>query len=210
MPRKKKSETGSPSMEGPDLSHIADPLRILAEPMDGLILDPENARTHDEDNLKSIVASLRRFGQRKPIVVNRGTKRIEAGNGTCEAARRLGWTHLAVVWVEDDPATARGFSIADNRTAELAGWDQVKLETLLAELSDDLPDLHAALLLEQLRPAAGPVKLKPLDMKPPPKMAWVLIGLPVVRFAEISERIESLSGVDGILLETTQNDGNEN
>jgi ParB-like chromosome segregation protein Spo0J len=152
MPRKKNP--APPPAAGPDLpdlSYIADPLRVLAEPLAKLLPDPENARTHDEDNLRSIVASLRQFGQRKPIVANSRTKTIEAGNGTFEAARRIGWTHLAVVWVEDDPAAARGFSIADNRTAELADWDGLKLETLLAELADDSPSLYAELLLRDLR-----------------------------------------------------------
>jgi ParB-like chromosome segregation protein Spo0J len=169
MMRKKKPARPAPKPR-PDLSYIADPLRALAEPLATLLPDPANARSHDEDNLRSIVASLRQFGQRKPIVVNSRTKTIEAGNGTFEAARRIGWTHLAVVWVEDDPAAARGFSIADNRTAELADWDGLKLETLLAELADDLPQLYDELLLRDLRektadedPAGGDPSVQPVD-----------------------------------------------
>jgi len=40
-------------------------------PIDGLVPDPQNARTHDEANLASIAASLARYGQRTPLVVNR-------------------------------------------------------------------------------------------------------------------------------------------
>lgn len=140
----------------PDLSFITDSLRPLAEPVDGLVPDPENVRTHDEANLRAIVASLRQFGQRKPIVVNRATRHIEAGNGTFEAAKKLGWTHLAVVWVEDDPAAARGFALADNRTAELADWDQLKLESLLSEMAEEplCESLYRDLLLDELREKA--------------------------------------------------------
>ena len=71
---------------------------------------------------------------------------VEAGNGTLEAARALGWTHVAAVLVDDEPATAAGFGISDNRTAELAEWDQEALDKLLAsiEIVDD-PELQAML-----------------------------------------------------------------
>jgi hypothetical protein len=48
-----------------------------------------------------------------------------------KAARDLGWSHLAVVFTDDDPVTAAGFSIADNRTAELAEWDGEAPDRLL-------------------------------------------------------------------------------
>lgn len=107
-----------------DLSHIAEQLRPLAVPCADLLLDPANARRHPEPNLEAIKGSLRVYGQRKPVVVNRRTGTIEAGNGTLQAASALGWSHLAAVYVNDDPMTAAGFSIADNRTAELAEWDR--------------------------------------------------------------------------------------
>src|SRR5215472_16348289 len=103
---------------GADLSMIAEPLRPLAVPCSELLLDPANARRHPEANIEALKGYLRAYGQRKPIVVNRRTGIIEAGNGTLQAALELGWTHLAVVYVDDDPMTATGFSIADNRTAE--------------------------------------------------------------------------------------------
>ncbi len=118
----------------PDLSHIAEPLRSLAVRVADLNPDPANARLHPDRNLATIVASLRVYGQRKPIVVRREGMVVEAGNGTLEAARRLGWTHLAVVLVDDDPVTATGYAIADNRTAELAAWDEQALGRLLADL----------------------------------------------------------------------------
>jgi DNA modification methylase len=121
----------------PTLSHIAEQLRPLAVPLADLVLDPANARKHPEDNLEAIKGSLVVYGQRKPVVVNKRTGAVEAGNGTVEAARALGWTHVAAVYVDDDSATAAGFAIADNRSAELAKWDQEALDKLLAELKVD-------------------------------------------------------------------------
>jgi hypothetical protein len=74
------------------------------------------------------------YGQRKPIVVNKRNGVIEAGNGTLQAALSLNWSHIAAVYVDDDPAVAAGFSISDNRTAELAGWDKEALDKLMKEI----------------------------------------------------------------------------
>jgi len=58
-----------------------------------LSLDPANVRKHDRRNLDAIKASLRKFGQQKPIVVD--TKGIVlAGNGTLTAAKELGWSEI--------------------------------------------------------------------------------------------------------------------
>ena len=133
------------------LAHIADDLRPLAMPISELTADSGNARRHSPQNIDSIVASLRQFGQRKPIVVNVSAGAVvEAGNGTLEAARRLDWTHIAAVKVLDDPATHHGFSIADNRTAELGDWDDALLAELIAEMQEETPDLATGLLLDDL------------------------------------------------------------
>jgi site-specific DNA-methyltransferase (adenine-specific) len=100
-----------------------------------LTSDPQNARKHDEKNLEAIVGSLRQFGQRKPIVVSQGNI-IVAGNGTVEAAKRLGWESIETVripdgWTEDQ---IKAFALADNRSAELATWDVQVLNKQLMEL----------------------------------------------------------------------------
>lgn len=125
----------------PDLAHIAEGLRPLAVPVGAVRQDPANARRHPERNLAAIKASLARYGQRKPVVANRATGLIEAGNGTWEAAVALGWPTIAVVYVEDDPASASGYAVADNRTAELAEWDDEALARTLRALRDAGEDL---------------------------------------------------------------------
>jgi DNA modification methylase len=101
-----------------------------------LSLDPKNARKHSARNLEAIAASLEKFGQRKPIVVHRGV--VLAGNGTLEAAKSLGWTEIDVAEVPDDwdNDTAKAYALADNRTAELAEWDESELAKQLLELLD--------------------------------------------------------------------------
>lgn len=107
-----------------------------------LTLDPKNARKHSQRNLDAIAASLVRFGQRKPLVVHRGV--VLAGNGTLEAARSLGWTEIEVAEVPDDwdMDTAKAYALADNKTAELAEWDESELAKQLLELDDKGWDIH--------------------------------------------------------------------
>jgi ParB-like chromosome segregation protein Spo0J len=101
-----------------------------------LLNDPSNVRKHDERNLDSIKASLQRFGQQKPIVVD-GKGIVVAGNGTLDAAKSLGWKDIEIVRTELVGADAVAYAIADNRTAELAIWDDDALAQTLAALKLD-------------------------------------------------------------------------
>jgi len=104
--------------------------------IDELDLDPRNARKHDAKNLKAIADSLEQFGQRKPIVVWGRT--VVAGNGTMVAARSLGWTEISIVRVPDDWGSdqVKAYALADNRSAELAAWDEQVLASQLLELQE--------------------------------------------------------------------------
>lgn len=108
-----------------------------------LKFDPRNARKHDDRNIKAIMDSLNKFGQQKAIVVG-DDNIVIAGNGTLEAAKRLGWDTIDVrrSGLKSDEATA--YAIADNRSAELAEWDDPVLGDILSELKEsgwELDDL---------------------------------------------------------------------
>jgi len=110
-------------------------LRIETVNINSLTPDPANARKHDGKNLKAIASSLEKFGQRKPIVVTPDSI-VVAGNGTVEAAKSLGWTQIAIArtpvgWSWDQ---IKAFALADNRTADLADWDETVLAEQLLEL----------------------------------------------------------------------------
>lgn len=101
-----------------------------------LSFDPSNARKHSEKNVEAIKGSLRKFGQRKPIVVRNGV--VIAGNGTLQAALALGWSEIEVVRADDMTNTdAMAFALADNRTSELAEWDNEVLGSQLQALFED-------------------------------------------------------------------------
>lgn len=110
-------------------------LEIIKKKITDLSHDPSNVRTHDEKNITAIKASLRKFGQQKPIVIDdKGT--VIAGNGTLESAKSLGWTEIDCVVTQLDSLNKTAFAIADNRTAELADWDQTALDLQLKSLAD--------------------------------------------------------------------------
>jgi len=109
-------------------------LEIL--PIDTLIPYANNARTHSDDQIKKIQASLREFGFVNPVLIdaNRG---VIAGHGRIEAAKREGMTEVPCVFVEHlTDAQKRAYILADNRLAELAGWDMDILKLELDALAD--------------------------------------------------------------------------
>ena len=120
------------------MTDIHESLKPLAVSIDSLTPDPSNARKHDKRNIEAIKASLARFGQTKPIVLHANGSTIIAGNGTWYAAKELGWTHIAAAKTSLDTAAAVAYGIADNKTAELAEWEDDTLRDLMDALPDDL------------------------------------------------------------------------
>lgn len=89
----------------------------------------------------SIASSLAVNGQYKPIVVNVGThtgraNEVLAGNHTLLAARKLGWSEVDVWLVDVDEQRAKAIVAADNRLADLGGYDEMELFALLDGLED--------------------------------------------------------------------------
>jgi ParB-like chromosome segregation protein Spo0J len=99
--------------------------------------DPRNARKHPERNLDSIKSALREFGQQKPIVID-AKNVVIAGNGTLAAAKALGWKSLDCVRSQLKGHRRTAYAIADNRTAELAEWDDSVLAASLQEMAGDV------------------------------------------------------------------------
>lgn len=141
----------------PEHNVIADLADMLVD-IATLSIDPSNARRHPDRNLNAIKASLKLFGQRKPVVVQKDGMIVRAGNGTMAAAKALGWKQIAAVVVDDDNSTATQYAIADNRTSELAEWDDETLGVLLQGMTDKERELLAfdqsefAKMLEALEP----------------------------------------------------------
>jgi DNA modification methylase len=113
----------------------------LATSIEELVPLPGNPRI---GNVDAVAESLKKFGQRKPIVVRRSDKTIIAGNHTWQAAKKLGWSEIAVVWTDDDEDTAKAYALADNRTAEIGSYDEDALKAMVESVATASPELITA------------------------------------------------------------------
>lgn len=111
-------------------------MKVTRVPITQLIPDPVNARKHNERNIDAIKGSLSLFGQQRPLVVDKKNV-VVAGNGTLAAAKQLGWTEIDVFITDLTGSQARAFALADNKTAELAEWDDEILKQTLDALLNE-------------------------------------------------------------------------
>lgn len=118
------------------MTDVVVPNKIRQVPVGRLKGYERNSRTHSEAQIGAIVESIRRFGFTNPILVAEDMT-ILAGHGRLEAARSLGLEKVpCVVLAHLSDAERRAYVIADNKLAELAGWDQDLLRLELGELRD--------------------------------------------------------------------------
>ena len=104
--------------------------RVLTE----LVPSVRNARTHSKKQIHLIAESIKEFRFTTPILVTIDGE-IVAGHGRYEAAKLLGMKTVPVICVDHlGPQQIRALRIADNRLAELSGWDNEILKLELGEL----------------------------------------------------------------------------
>jgi len=116
-------------------------MKITTKLVTELIPYVKNSRTHSDEQVAQIAASIKEFGWTNPILVD-GDNGIIAGHGRLMAARKLGHTEVPTIELKDlTEAQKKAYIIADNRLALNAGWDNEML-TLefdsLKELGFDL------------------------------------------------------------------------
>ena len=111
--------------------------------IDSVQAPPKNVRQGD---IGAISESLKAHGQYRPIVVDKRTNYILAGNHTWKAAKALGWAEISAGFIEtkDDDEALR-ILLADNRANDLAMYDTGSLEELLRELSESDEGLEGSL-----------------------------------------------------------------
>lgn len=119
-------------------------MKIVHKPVDILIPYINNSRTHSDEQVAQIAASIKEFGWTNPILVDRENG-IIAGHGRLLAARKLGYKEVPTIELADLTETQKkAYIIADNRLALNAGWDN---EMLTIELNDLLADGFALEML---------------------------------------------------------------
>ncbi|WP_313898783.1 ParB/Srx family N-terminal domain-containing protein [Methylobacterium sp. E-045] len=116
-------------------------LTILDQAPAALKANPRNARTHSKKQIAKIADSIRAFGFTVPLVVD-DTGLVLAGHGRLMAAKQLGLPTVPTVRLDHLSDTQkRAYAIADNKIANLAGWDRATLSLELGELAIHLPEI---------------------------------------------------------------------
>jgi ParB-like chromosome segregation protein Spo0J len=120
------------------------PLQVEYVPIEKLAPYKRNPRTHSNDQIKQIAASIKEFGWSSPIVVD-GNYGVVAGHGRLLAARQLEMPKVPVVQMKHLTATQRrALVIAENQIGLTSDWDLPVLRSELMELKAldfDLPVL---------------------------------------------------------------------
>jgi len=150
--------------------------RIEFWPVERLVPYARNARTHSDEQVAQIAASIAEFGFNNPVLVDTDAG-IIAGHGRLLAARKLGLTEVPVVVLDHLSETQkRAYILADNRISDNAGWDEEALAAELAELqATELPldllgfseDDLARLLPEEEAPAPAAEAVEDTVEDPP-------------------------------------------
>lgn len=104
------------------------------------IIPYENNPRFNDDAVEKVAASLREFGFRQPIVVDKDMV-IIAGHTRLKAAESLGMKEVPVLIADDmTEEQVKAYRLADNKTAEFASWDFGKLEEELADIDIDMSE----------------------------------------------------------------------
>ena len=109
-------------------------MKIQEIEIEKLIPYARNSRTHSDEQVAQIAASIKEFGWTNPILVD-GEAGIIAGHGRLAAARKLGLKKIPVIELSHlSPTQKKALIIADNKLALNAGWDNDMLALEFEEL----------------------------------------------------------------------------
>lgn len=185
----------------PDLSNQP-PIRCAftrIAPVSELKPFPNNPNRHPPAQLAAYARILRHQGIRKALTVSKKSGFIVTGNGLFETALLEGWQFLPID--EQDFATAadeKAHVLADNQLPEMAELDPDLARDLLSDLGEADFDLDLTGFgdddLAKLFGTAEPSEpvVRKINVRPLPKMAWVLIGVPVGDFGPVQALLDQL------------------
>ena len=117
---------------------------IIYKRVDELIPYARNARTHSDEQVAQIAASIREFGFNAPVLID-GQGGIIAGHGRVMAARKLGLESVPTIALPHlSDVQKRAYILADNKLALNSGWDNEMLQLELEEIAADGLDISLA------------------------------------------------------------------
>lgn len=164
-------------------------------PTERLHPHPRNPRNHGEA-VRAIEKSIRQFGFVEPIVARKKDGCIIAGHARLKAAKACGYKEVPVIWCDLKDVDALAYMIASNKTGELAEWDQVTLDAVVAAIAEESAEALSATGLspEEIDGMLGGALEEPTTIRlKPVKTAQVLITIPVSHYPILAPYIDDIA-----------------
>jgi hypothetical protein len=165
---------------------------------------PSNWRTHPQAQQDALQGILAEIGYADALLAREledGTLELIDGHLRAETTPDM---EVPVLVLDVTEAEAKKILATLDPLAAMAEVSAEKLDALLQEVDNSSV---TAIFGDLQSRKSHHAELKQLSVAPPPRMSWVLIGIPTLRFGEIADSIERLTGLPDIILETTANDG---
>lgn len=146
--------------------------------------------------VEEVAASIKKYGFGQPIVARKENGEVIAGHTRLLAAKRLGLPRVPVRFVDLDEKKSHELALVDQRTAELADWDDDLKDEVLSEADADV----GALFAEDKSGGRDPLEVEEVDVSEAMEPTfWMVVSGPLSRQPEAIERLrkalEELSGV---------------
>ena len=175
---------------------------VRTVPIAELVPDPDNANKGTARGRKLLKNSLKKLRAGRSILLDKNFTAI-AGSKTLEEAKKQGFKKVTVVDsdgetlvavrrtdLQANDKTAQELAVADNRVAEVdLAWDQEVLKGTQADLSEMFEPLELDRLLNEGKNSRQP---NTIDLQPPPKKVWILLGIPFDRFDVVQGHLAAL------------------
>lgn len=165
-------------------------------PLSQIVANPRNPRKHPQDQIDRLAASLKRFGQTKPVMIRKADHVLIAGHGIWEAAKRAGVAELdCYVW-DTDEKTADAYMLADNRHGDLSSPDGDRVASILREI-DQADYLAVGFDADEVAGLLGDLDadsliVEEIDTNMVDDRAWVSIRCPLASQARMLQRLKDV------------------
>ncbi len=176
--------------------------QVEVVPLDFLTGDKENANRGTPRGRKMLKNSLKKLGAGRSILLDKNSTVI-AGNKSFDEAKRQGYKKVIVVNTTGDELVAvrrtdldlndkkaKELALSDNRVAEVdLAWDSEILKNTEVDLGEMFEPIELDNLINE---GKGHKRIDKIDLQEPPKMIWILLGVPFDRFDQIQEPLAAL------------------
>jgi hypothetical protein len=176
-----------------------------------LVPNPRNWRTHPQEQQDALRGILAEVGYADALIARQTPDGLMLIDGHLRAEIDAD-AKVPVLVLDVTEEEADKIMLTLDPLAAMAKADEQQLEELLHDVQMESDAVQA--MLDQLQvdlaestEAAEPTELRPLSTRSPPKMTWVLIGIPTVSFGAISGAVETIATIPDTIVETTANDG---